>query len=307
MIKKLIKTGPGIIAIGVYGTLIIEIFQNLFFLPLYISAFGKELYGEWLATGGIVGILAFADIGISSITIQKTAVVLRNNNRIGIFKVLGTSLSIILLFLLFLSFALYQGAHLIIGFIDINADNIEIIKLSFKVSLIGTALSLVNNVLDGFLCTIKREYSAKSNQIIGAVFGFFYLLFSIYYNPIILIIPISVILRYLITTMLNCRIVISEFYAAKSDNQNIYLFSKELAIEYVSIIPNLFASKLITTLNNGIESVFITKYVNPATTAMLVINKKVASFIRSILDRIGGILYPYMSKSINGKLDRNSL
>ena len=57
-----------ILAIGSYSILVVDIIQGLALVPLYISFLGERLYGFWLASGGIIAILGFLDLGISNIS-----------------------------------------------------------------------------------------------------------------------------------------------------------------------------------------------------------------------------------------------
>ncbi len=65
--RKTIK----ILTIGNYSVMIIDIIQGLAFVPLYLNYIGERLYGLWLGTGGILAILAFLDMGMASLTIQR--------------------------------------------------------------------------------------------------------------------------------------------------------------------------------------------------------------------------------------------
>ncbi len=47
--------------------------KGILLVPLYLSCFDSRLYGAWLATGEVVGILAFMDLGIGRVLLQKIA------------------------------------------------------------------------------------------------------------------------------------------------------------------------------------------------------------------------------------------
>ena len=50
-----------------YAQSVLGILAGLFITRLLVRALGADLYGTWLATGGLLGYAAFADLGIFSV------------------------------------------------------------------------------------------------------------------------------------------------------------------------------------------------------------------------------------------------
>jgi hypothetical protein len=78
--KKSIK----ILTIGNYSVMVIDILQGLAFVPMYLNYIGERLYGLWLGTGGILAVLAFMDMGIATLTIQRVSREYGVKNYIGV-------------------------------------------------------------------------------------------------------------------------------------------------------------------------------------------------------------------------------
>jgi O-antigen/teichoic acid export membrane protein len=56
---------------GSYLGTLLSIVKGILFVPLYLRFFGTDLYGAWLATGNVVGLLGLVDGGLTSVAFQK--------------------------------------------------------------------------------------------------------------------------------------------------------------------------------------------------------------------------------------------
>ncbi len=57
--------------VGNYAGSILAIIKGIIFVPLYFRILGADVYGAWLASGGLVGVLELLDAGISSAVYQR--------------------------------------------------------------------------------------------------------------------------------------------------------------------------------------------------------------------------------------------
>ncbi|MDQ6988073.1 MAG: hypothetical protein Q9M25_09745, partial [Mariprofundaceae bacterium] len=68
------------LTIGGYANTGISILHGFLLIPLYLYYLGANLYGFWLASGGMLGMLALANFGVSSMLIQRVAQAYGKNN-----------------------------------------------------------------------------------------------------------------------------------------------------------------------------------------------------------------------------------
>ena len=65
------KRATVLLALGSYANTVITIIQGLVLVPLYLYYLGPELYGLWLASGGMLGMLWLMNFGIGSLLTQR--------------------------------------------------------------------------------------------------------------------------------------------------------------------------------------------------------------------------------------------
>ena len=289
-----------ILSIGSYLTMGVDLIQNLILVPIYINYFGTELYGLWIATGGIVSTFAFLDLGISSLSIQKISQNKSLNQLTKIGDNISTSLILIsILAISIFSFGSYFSEQLL-SIISFDLEYANILLLCFTISLLGLSAQLIGNVTEGILISLKKESYTKKAQVFSAVVGVIVLTYLTFKTKSISAIPIGLASRTVLNLLINLIGLIKTIYIEKI----FYLKPKRGTIkEYLSIIPYIFLSKFFNALSGSIEAVAITKFISPEVTTYYTVSKKLASFIRSLIDRIGGIIYPQISRIDLNKLN----
>ena len=58
---------------GSYLGAALTIVKGIFLVPLFLRVFGIELYGAFLASANVVGLLGIVDLGVSSVLAQRLA------------------------------------------------------------------------------------------------------------------------------------------------------------------------------------------------------------------------------------------
>lgn len=156
--KRLIK-GIGANAIGQIVTVIIQLVS----VPLFIKAWGVELYGEWLTLSTIPSYFAMSDIGFASVAANEMTMEVARGNKskaLEIFQstwllISGISVSIMLVLLS------------LIWFIPI--ENWFNIKQQSHYEVIGVVFLLTVHVLVGLQGSmLQAGFRCEGNYAIGA-------------------------------------------------------------------------------------------------------------------------------------------
>jgi len=288
-----------ILSMGSYLTMGVDLIQNLILVPIYINYFGTELYGLWIATGGIVSTFAFLDLGIASLSIQKIS----KNKSLNQLTKIGDNISTSLILITILATTIFSvGSYFSVQLLNIipyDYDYHNILLLCFVISLLGLSAQLIGNVIEGILISLKKELYSKKAQVFSAVVGVIVLTYLTFKTKSITAIPIGLASRSILNLIINLTGLIKTIYIEKIYNLTP---RRETVKEYLIIIPYLFLSKFFNALSGSIESIAITKFISPEVTTFYTVSKKLASFIRSIIDKIGGIIYPQIPR-----LDLNKL
>lgn len=282
-----------ILSLGSYLTMGVDLIQNLILVPIYISYFGTELYGLWIATGGIVSTFAFLDLGIASLTIQKIS----KNKSLNLLNKIGDNISTSLILISILAISIFSiGSYFsedLLNIISYDIRYADVLMLCFVVSLLGLSLQLVGNVTEGILISLKQESYAKKAQVFSAVIGVIILTYLTFKTKSVSAIPIGLASRSALNLLINIIGLIKTIYI-----ERIFILSPKTQTikEYLIIIPYLFLSKFFNALSGSIESIAITKFISPEITTYYTVTRKLASFIRSVIDKIGGIIYPQVAR-----------
>ncbi|MBS2027840.1 MAG: lipopolysaccharide biosynthesis protein [Deltaproteobacteria bacterium] len=78
-----------------YVGAVMTIVRGIILVPLYLSRFGVDVYGGWLASANVVGMLSLFDVGISSVVSQRLAQRWGAGDRRGFLQTSGAGLILI--------------------------------------------------------------------------------------------------------------------------------------------------------------------------------------------------------------------
>jgi O-antigen/teichoic acid export membrane protein len=282
-----------ILTIGNYSVMFIDIVQGLLFVPLYLNYIGERLYGLWLGTGGILAVLAFLDMGMASLTIQRVSREYGLKNYEGISKyffggalINSGFMSILLIAGIILSFFLENI------FPDISGKEKELLTIAFQIALIGLILSLLNNTIEGTLNALQKPLMGKVFQLTGAATGIIVIYFMLMGEKPLLAIAAGTLTRGAISLFPNVIYLTMLF---KKNNIALFNYDRTTLKDYLKLTPNLMLSKFGTSLVGNIEPTLINIFISPEVAVFYSVTKKVGGLIRSIIDRIGSVLYSSMS------------
>lgn len=73
-------------------TLGISIVVGLVMVPIYLRFFNAGVYGAWLASGGLIAMLALVESGLSTVVTQRLAAAIADNNSSEFAEVAGTGI-----------------------------------------------------------------------------------------------------------------------------------------------------------------------------------------------------------------------
>ncbi|MDD2635458.1 MAG: oligosaccharide flippase family protein [Bacteroidales bacterium] len=293
-----------ILAIGNYSVMIIDIIQGLLFVPLYLNFIGERLYGLWLGTGGILAVLAFLDMGMATLTSQRVSREYSKRNYEGISKYFFGGLLVNTAFMSVLFLAGILLSYWLGVFLPNTSVSENIIfRQAFQIALIALILSLINSTIDNTLNALQKPLMGKIFMLTGAFVGVLFVYFMLIGNQPLLAIPIGLLIRSLISFVPNLVYLSLLFY---KNNIPFINYDKETIKDYLKLTPNLMLSKFGTSLVGNIEPTLINIFISPEVAVFYSVTKKAGGLIKTLLDRIGGVIYTSMVHLYNDKSKFNS-
>lgn len=278
-----------ILAIGNYAMLVLDIIQGLAFVPLFIHYLGDRLYGLWLGTGGILAVLSFLDLGMASLNIQRVAREYGKKNYIGIGKYFFNGMIISSAFMTILFFFGLIISYKLNVFFEITNEEFLLLSDAFLIAIISIILQLQNNVVEGTLNALQKPLFGKISAIIANILGIIVTYILLVHKFSVLAIPIGLLVRSGTALLPNFMFLLLLFI---KNRIKIISFDKNIIKDYLSLTPSIFLSKFGTSLVGNIEPTLITMFVSPQIAVYFSVTKKAAGLLRTILDRVGGILFP---------------
>lgn len=287
--KKTVK----ILTIGNYSVMIIDIIQGLAFVPLYLHYLGERLYGLWLGTGGIIAVLAFLDMGIATLVIQRISREYGKKNQDGISTYFFSGLIIN---------AFFMSILLIVGFIISNylgfffkqmtPEETGVLVFAFKVALVALILGLMNNLVEGTLNALQKPLFGKITQIIAATLGLITTYIMLVKRETVIAIPAGMMVRTVVSILPN---LVYLFLLFSKNHIKMFTHRWVTMKDYLLLTPNLLLSKVGTSLVGNIEPTLINMFLTPEIAVYFSVTKTAGGLIKTVLDRVGGVLYPSMS------------
>lgn len=280
------------LAIGNYIALGLDTIQGIVFVPLYLLYLNNRLYGLWLATGGIVAILSFLDMGIATLTVQRISTEYGKNNleKVGLYFFNGILVQFVFMIVLF-----FIGLLLTI-FLDeiIPINDVELAQLSkpLLVAIIALILSILNNALEGALNALQKPLVGKFTQIIGSFLAIIVTYIMLVNGFSILSISMGLLVRSVFSIVPNFIFIKLLF---KKNAITSLRFDLAATKDYLSVSPSLFISKLGNAMVGNIEPTLLTMFVSPEVTVYYSITAKAGNLVKSVFERIAGILYPSLA------------
>lgn len=287
--KKTVK----ILTVGNYSVLIIDIIQGLAFVPLYLYYVGDSLYGLWLGTGGIIAVLTFLDMGIATLVIQRISREYGNKNLDGIstYFLSGLLINTFFMSILFI-IGIIISTYLGFFFNQMSPEETEIIVLAFRIALVALILSLMNNLVEGSLNALQKPLFGKITQVIAATLGIITTYTMLVKRETIIAIPAGMMVRSAFSLFPN---LVYLFLLFSKNHIKMFILRWETIKDYLFLTPSLLLSKVGTSLVGNIEPVLINIFLRPEIAVYFSVTKKAGELIKTMLDRLTGVLLPSMS------------
>ena len=128
----------------------IGVIQGIILIPFYIKFLGAELYGYWLASGGILFALSLFELGLSQPINQKIALYYAQEQleEVSRYFWTGNLIYILLAPLFIITFIIL--AHFVPLLLSVPDKHLDAIAFAFIIASASILLKVFNDFLRGF-------------------------------------------------------------------------------------------------------------------------------------------------------------
>ncbi len=271
-------------AMGGYVNTAIVIIQGLLLVPLYLHYIGAHVYGLWLASGGMLGVLGVVNFGVGSMVIQRVAKAYGNNNRAqaGTYFVNGA----VVYFVICLFYVLvgYLASFFLPEILNISGNDAELLKQCFLLAVAAMAIGIFNECLRGWGQALLRPVFPAVSIAVGRLFGIGIIVWMLFDGFGLWAIPTGLLLAEILIFLLNMFNAVQLFRGLKI---RIGL-DLDIIKEYMRTSPALMMARVGNTLSREADPLLITMLLSPEVTTAYMITRRAADVVFRMLNVITG-------------------
>lgn len=274
-----------------YSSILFTLTHAIVLVPLYLKSISTALFGGWLATGNVMAWVELADPGLSAVLQQRLAAAYGAGQTRKIAKIIGTGVTISA-FLALVPFLLWPIAHRVGPFLNLSPEDSDILTGTFKLSLVALAFTLASYGPTAANLGLQRSVTPGlihvGSSLVGLVVTITLLLMG-YGLPSL---PIGMISRASVLFFGNVGTVL--YWSNKHLPQRPY-FDREEFRAVLGITAFTFSSRLGGALLGRLDSVLLSRLINPESAALLALTTRTYDPVRMVGERVGPALLPSLS------------
>lgn len=255
------------------------IVTGLVLVPLYFDILGIELYGLWLATGGILAWFSMFDI--TPIINQRIAHYYGKREYDNLTNYGASGLILFALLTCCIGLIGYGVSDRVPRWLSAPAHHIDDISLAFKIGIASFCLHVISSGSHGLINALQRSHLLLWIRPIGAVLQIAIIIIALLSGFGIVSIPLGMLVRnsILLLWALPLALVFS-----LSLNRHPRIM-KEYVGDMLKNSPAMIGGMIAQGLNDRFQPTLITLLISPQLAAIYDVTQKVALFIISFLNR----------------------
>jgi O-antigen/teichoic acid export membrane protein len=288
MIEKSKKQVSIITLLFSYSNQIFNIARGLVLIPFYLNFFSLSMYGAWLATGNIVGMLGLLDGGMNLVYSQKLSKAYGSKNLIRFSKITTSGLfisilmvsSIAVIGLIISPFAANWANALKVDYQDLQT--------AFIVAVASAGFGLIYQNLAAIIGSWLEASANGLINLISIIIAITSIIVALYSGYGVISIPIGGLTRGLLGTILSCLFIVRKFKKFKIPKLS---FELKVTKELIRDTLPLTASRIGDVLVNQSQFLIISNFINPTITAIYALTVRVFTTMGSFIAPISSSLF----------------
>lgn len=273
--------------------MLLSMIQGLLLVPLYLGFVGSYWYGAWLALAGSMMLLGMADMGISSLVIQQSAVMHSRGDYLSLARLVGTMRLINLITIGVIWALAYFFVPYLPGWLNIPFPYHHTLSLVAWLSVIEISLMLLVNVSGSFLLGMQNPAPHMWASIGGSILSIAAIVVLLNLNYGILALSLGALARPLMILPVNTY----QLYSALSNHQVLRKVSVEGGMFRDLIVKSLWLgpSKIAEVLSAQVDGILVARVLGAGSVTILSITRKVSDLSISVVGRISASLLSGLS------------
>jgi len=269
------KRATIMLAAGGYVNTALVIVQGLLLVPLYLHYIGAHTYGLWLASGGMLGMMALMNFGISSMLIQRVSHAYgeKNLKQAGAYFFNGM-IAYLLICLLFglVGWGISEWVSVIL---KVTGNEAELLRKCFQLAVVAMVFGILNECLRSFSQALLRPLIPMIGMAIGRISGIIVTVWMLFGAFGLWAIPMGMLVSETVIFIVNLYHVL---FLLRDMGVKIFL-DRNIIKEYIRTSPALLMARSGNTLSQESEPLLITLFLGPEVTTIYMITRKAADIV----------------------------
>jgi len=278
------KRATLLLVAGGYANAALSIVQGLLLIPLYLHYLGPTIYGYWLASGGMLAMLALTNFGVVSMLIQRVAQAYGRQDRQlatdyflnGTFVYLGICLLYVMLAWIISEF--------LSDILSIHGDQSILVQGCFQVAMFAMAMGIFNEVPRSFAQALLRPVFTLVSLVICRLLGIVVTVVLLIKGYGLWAIPVGAVVAEGTVLLLNTFDIVRLLHMLGGH----FSLRVDIIKEYLRTSPALFMARLGSTAAHESEPLLITMFLGPEVTTLYMVTRKAADMLYQLMNQIVG-------------------
>jgi O-antigen/teichoic acid export membrane protein len=276
------RRAVSLLAAGSWLATLIYTLQSILLVPVFLEYLGSQVYGLWLASGGVIMWLAMLDFGVSALTTQRCGVALgRQDHRLAAQYFSHGAAITALLVILLVGIGIAIGFH-VPSIVNATREHHEALRNAFWVATLGAAAALPLELVRGYAAAHQRVAPIVVAGILGDLAAIVVTLIGIWSGLGLMALALGGCVRFLLPAAAGSVHAFSLWKKSAVGNE----WSREVFRDYWRIAPSLLGARGSAQLAMGLPPILVTRFVGAEATVVYSVSIRALQVAELLLSQI---------------------
>lgn len=285
------KRATVLLALGGYVNTGILVAQGLILIPLYLHFVGAHLYGLWLASGGILGMLGVLNFGVGTMLVQRIANAYGQQDlpKAGAYFVNGM---LVYLFIVFVfTIAGLLSSFFLPAVLKVSEENNVQLRGCFQLAVLAAAMGMLNECLRSFSQALLRPVFSMVAIAMSRILGIATTVMFLFGGTGLWALPVGSLVAEALIFIASLAQTVVLFRSLHAR----VVIDSAIIKEYLQVGGTMFLAILGSTLSRESDPLLITLLLRPELTTAYMLTRRAADIVSQMLAVVYGATHSAFS------------
>lgn len=274
------------------GQTFLIVVNGILLIPLYFQHIGVPLYGAWLASGSVLGIISTTEAGLSSILTQRLTGALAKNDLQNYAKIAAAGITLVTFIATVVTLIGLLLTPLMPIWFKISGNDAASLTQAMVLAGIATGLALVAQTLGALPQACQRPLGMGVVMIIGLFVGNIVIVVSLLSGQGVIALGLGVLVIAAIRVIGNSLLIVYHWRIFELPTPSL---SRSMMRSLGIQLGPLFVARIGRAFGENSESSISASLISPTAAAILVITSRLTIVIRMVVGLVGSAVFASVS------------